>query len=195
MNFGYQKSQLDGSELKFQTISNNLPEQLSFIPDLPYILNQMSNPICVPCAISAFIDWKYREDTDTDLFEIFNYKHTNDGMTFKDALYYLRHHGVSTKEGNFKIKQYAMIGSIPVLQTALVMNGPCIIGVPVRNSSIEHFWNGTSLEGGHALAVVGYDKQGFILRNSWGFDYGTNGYTHMDYKDFDNIYEIWTMIC
>ena len=104
-------------------------------------------------------------------------------MSFKDALHFIRHNGVSTNKGNFKIKQYAMVGSIPVLQTALIMNGPCVAALPVRNHDKE-FWKDGNLSGGHAVAIVGYDKDGFILRNSWGNTFGEKGYTHIRYSDF-----------
>lgn len=195
MKYGYIKSKLDGSELSFNKTSNNLPEEYSFLHDLPRVLNQGNDPICVPCSISSYINWKGYNNV--NLKEIFNNGGTSSGMSFKDALHFLRHNGVSTDNGNFKINQYCMIGSIPVLKTALVMNGPCIIGVPVYNDSRNNFWKkypSDSLQGGHALSVVGYNKDGFIIRNSWGTSYGDKGYWHMSYEDFNNIYEIWTII-
>lgn len=194
MNFGYIKSKLDGSEQKFSSTLKTVPEQFSYIPDLPKVLDQGSEPICVPCSISAYIDWKERKDAKTNLKEIFANGGTDTGMSFKDALHFIKHNGVSTASGNFKIKQYAMVGSIPVLKSAIVMNGPCIAGLPVYNNTME-FWKETdALQGGHAVAIVGYDKDGFILRNSWGQYFGQKGYTHMSYKDFQNFYEIWTLI-
>lgn len=69
-------------------------------------------------------------------------------------------------------------------------------GLPVYNSSINEFWlKDGSFEGGHAVAIIGYDKEGFIIRNSWGGMYGYNGYYHLKYEDFNNsFYEIWTMV-
>lgn len=194
MNFGYKKSKLDGTEQRFQTTLPTLPKEYSYMPDLPKVLDQGNDPICVPCSISAFIDWKFRENVNTDLEEIFKQGGTKDGMSFKDALSYLKHKGVSTKEGNFKIKQYAMIGSIEVLKSALVMNGPCIAGLPVYNYDFEFWKNTGELQGGHAIAIIGYDNKGFIIRNSWGESFGEKGYTHIDYSDFQNFYEIWTLI-
>jgi C1A family cysteine protease len=41
-----------------------------------------------------------------------------------------------------------------------------------------------SMEGGHAVLIVGYDdeKQCFIVRNSWGEEWGDKGYFYMPYK-------------
>jgi len=52
--------------------------------------------------------------------------------------------------------------------------------------------------GGHALLVVGYsDKsQSFIVRNSWGEDWGDNGYCYMPYEyltSTDLCKEAWTI--
>lgn len=43
--------------------------------------------------------------------------------------------------------------------------------------------------GGHAMMVVGYDtqKQHFIVRNSWGENWGDNGYCYMPYEYFRKI--------
>ena len=88
-----------------------------------------------------------------------------------------------------------MIGSIPVLKTAIVMNGPCVGGLPVYNSLVTKFWNpGTDFEGNHAIAIIGYDKDGFIIRNSWGKSYSVDGYAHISYDDFNRFLEIWTLI-
>lgn len=43
---------------------------------------------------------------------------------------------------------------------------------------------GESVVGGHAVCAVGYDdsKQAFIVRNSWGVDWGMNGYFTLPYQ-------------
>ena len=53
--------------------------------------------------------------------------------------------------------------------------------------------------GGHATCCVGYDddKQILILKNSWGTDFGDQGYLYMPYKFFDMqiglVSDGWTM--
>jgi hypothetical protein len=139
-------------------------------------------------------------DNDIDLNAIYDsrvdYRDEDNGMTFKDALHFMKHEGVKTDKGLFKINEYSMVGSIETLKAAIVMNGPCIGGLPVYDSSVNEFWiKGGSFEGGHAVAIIGYDKEGFIIRNSWGTMYGIDGYYHLKYEDFNNsFYEIWTMV-
>lgn len=43
--------------------------------------------------------------------------------------------------------------------------------------------------GGHAMLIVGYDKdqQNFIIRNSWGTGWGQDGHCVMPFKYFENI--------
>jgi len=35
-----------------------------------------------------------------------------------------------------------------------------------------------TVRGGHAVAIVGYDESGFIIRNSWGTTWGKDGFAH-----------------
>jgi C1A family cysteine protease len=74
------------------------------------------------------------------------------------------------------------------------MNGPCVAGLYVRDPDADDFWNGSSNYGGHAVAIVGYNKKGFIIRNSWGTSYGEDGYAILKYEDFNKIIECWTIV-
>ncbi len=85
--------------------------------------------------------------------------------------------------------------SVVGLQYALILNGPCVGALRVY-SDCPNFWDsntGTFL-GCHAISIVGYDEKGFIIRNSWGENWGDKGYTHMDYDDFPNFLELWTIM-
>jgi hypothetical protein len=47
-------------------------------------------------------------------------------------------------------------------------------------------------EGGHAFAVVGYDRKGFWIQNSWGPDWGDRGLAHLTYDDWlRNGNDVW----
>ncbi|MBT9541334.1 C1 family peptidase [Thiobacillus sp.] len=41
-----------------------------------------------------------------------------------------------------------------------------------------------SADGGHAIAIVGYTPQGFVIQNSWGPDWGKDGFAFLPYEDF-----------
>lgn len=41
-----------------------------------------------------------------------------------------------------------------------------------------------SADGGHAVAIVGYTPQGFVIQNSWGPDWGLDGFAFLPYEDF-----------
>jgi len=41
-----------------------------------------------------------------------------------------------------------------------------------------------SADGGHAVALVGYTPQGFIVQNSWGPGWGAGGFALLPYEDF-----------
>jgi hypothetical protein len=41
-----------------------------------------------------------------------------------------------------------------------------------------------SADGGHAVALVGYTSQGFIVQNSWGEKWGKDGFALLPYEDF-----------
>lgn len=41
-----------------------------------------------------------------------------------------------------------------------------------------------SADGGHAVAIVGYTPQGFVIQNSWGPGWGADGFAFLPYEDF-----------
>jgi len=95
----------------------------------------------------------------------------------------------------FKIGSYVLVNTIDGLKNAL-MTSVCIVAFPVFNYN-GSFWKqraGDVNLGGHCVAIVGYNKTGFIIRNSWGKDWNGNGYTIYPYEDFGCHWEIWTSI-
>lgn len=71
-----------------------------------------------------------------------------------------------------------------------------MITVPVYNTTMRMWKRRCNEEhqGGHAMCIVGYTKEGFILRNSWGRNWGDNGYCIFPYQDWGLHYEVWTTI-
>lgn len=97
-----------------------------------------------------------------------------------------------------KIQGYAKINTIEGLKKGIYLNGPCYIALPVYNADKMEFWNpdfpGQRMLGGHAVAVVGFLEDKFILRNSWGIEWGDNGYCYFNFSDFGVQWEIWITI-
>lgn len=203
--FGWNPSEIDGSEYKFSEMNNfQIPDKYSFVDYLPDVENQGNTNMCVTYAIASHLDWNLNVDHgydntiqhNIDKNEIYSVRKTpgDNGMTFKEALSYVRKHGVNSDHGVIKIEKYAMIESEVSLKQALLLNGPCIGGMFVKDANKTDFWNGKRNLGGHAIAIVGWTKEGFIIRNSWGKSYGNNGYSIMKYSDFDKILECWTIV-
>lgn len=201
--FGYVPSTMDGTEYHFTgEYEQELPSEYSYREYLPPVLNQGELSICVPCSVSAFLNWKENlkdgtsKDNNISLMDIYNSRsNKGEGMTFKDALKFLRHKGVKSKNGKLKINSYALVHRVRDLQYALVMNGPCVGALPVWSNN-DNFWvdEGGNFMGYHAISIVGYSENGFIIRNSWGKSFGENGYVTIPYNQFANIMEIWTIM-
>lgn len=95
---------------------------------------------------------------------------------------------------NYKITAYTRISTIDDAKRALIANGPLHISFPAYNYT-EQFWRKTGeMIGGHAVAIVAYDNNGFTIRNSWGTSYGKNGYGLFPYTDWELKYDCWSVI-
>lgn len=95
-----------------------------------------------------------------------------------------------------KIDGYARIRTMETLKKALLVNGPCLICFPVFNHTTS-LWKqrkGEEKLGCHAMAVIGYNAKGFIVRNSWGQHWDDNGYCLYPYSDWGCHTEIWTVV-
>jgi C1A family cysteine protease len=110
----------------------------------------------------------------------------------------------------FQINDYSRIPDLYALKAALAEGLPVVIGVLIYESfeSPEVARTGKvpypkkskeRVLGGHALLAVGYTDKGssgtVIVRNSWGADWGDEGYCYMPYrmfKDPDCVMDMWT---
>jgi len=67
-----------------------------------------------------------------------------------------------------------------------------------RTGSVSMPRRGDKLLGGHAVLVVGYDDRArhVIVQNSWGREWGANGYCFLPYDfilDDDHAWDLWTV--
>tara|TARA_B110000037_G_scaffold219923_1_gene286197 strand:+ start:1180 stop:1935 length:756 start_codon:yes stop_codon:yes gene_type:complete len=142
-------------------------------------------------------------------------KNNDDGMNGRDVMKLMMKIGICSEESypygkienknnitdevyneakNHIIKGYARVYNMDNLKKCLFNNGPCFITFPVYNFEND-FWKKTGKKiGGHAVTIIGYNKDGFIIRNSWGRKYGNDGYWLYKYSDWNSHSEIWTTI-
>lgn len=90
------------------------------------------------------------------------------------------------------------------LKAELAAGNPIVFGFEVKESFMRIGKSGNvpmptpseSTEGGHAVVLVGYDdaRGCYIVRNSWGADWGDHGYCYMPYR-FIDLYasDFWTI--
>jgi len=75
-------------------------------------------------------------------------------------------------------------------------------GILYATASVHEGWDevGTGgaipfksrLAGGHAFAIVAYDRHGFWIQNSWGPDWGAGGLARLSYDDWlENGTDVW----
>jgi C1A family cysteine protease len=113
--------------------------------------------------------------------------------------------------GRYTIIDYHRIPDLYALKAALAEGLPVVIGMTVYESfeSPEVAQTGKvpvpkktreRILGGHALLAVGYQDRGIsagtvIVRNSWGTQWGDQGYCYIPYsmfRDPDCIMDMWT---
>ena len=208
------------AESIFPSKAEPLPEILDLRSDLMSVRDQGNQGSCAAMSSSCMKEWQEKKDVNFSGYMspqfIYNNRENQDseGMYSRDVMKILNKIGsvpesyypYETKQKitedlkslakNYTIKGYAQIYTIDGLKKALATNGPCYIAFPVYNFE-NRFWKpqqGDVSYGGHAVLVVGYNKEGFIIRNSWGKEWNDNGYTIFPYLDFGLQWEIWTTI-
>jgi len=200
-----------------------IPKTLDLRKYLNYPRNQGKRGTCASFASATIkeyherLDCNYQGYFSPDSVYFYRSNKPDFGMFLRDAMQILQKYGIAYEEDfpytqerepesvpqkalevmpNFKIKEYAQINSIDGLKEALFKNGPCIMAFPVYDNRPE-FWRIKSNpvgNGGHAVAVVGYNNKGFIIRNSWGFSWNGDGTVIYPYKEWGAHWEVWTAV-
>jgi len=70
----------------------------------------------------------------------------------------------------------------------LVNKGPLVVAVDASDFDFKYYGSGSFIcksntSGGktnHVMLLVGYDEKSWILKNSWGDDWGVKGLMYMD---------------
>ena len=109
---------------------------------------------------------------------------------------------------NYSLEYNQLVQNIEQLKSSLKNNKPIIFGCSVyesfesekvKNTGIIHIpKDNERLLGGHAIVLVGFnnEKKWFIFRNSWGSDWGDNGYGYIPYEyvlDNDLCSDFWVV--
>jgi C1A family cysteine protease len=200
-----------------------IPPVLDLRPELCPIRDQARQGSCSAQSASCMKEWQEHKERSFDKHMspqfIYNNRANQDGggMSARDTMKILQkigsvpesiykygliepkaeiHDSVLNVAKKYKIKEYAQINTIDGLKKALHKNGPCWISFPVYNY-LSEFWMRREQDrklGGHAVTVVGYDKEGFIIRNSWGDRWGNEGYTKFLYSQWGNQWECWSTV-
>jgi len=117
---------------------------------------------------------------------------------------------IIAEANKYRTSNSVLIETINDLKTALYLHGPCIMGTLVYYPMGKRMWVPTdpndinkNLAGGHCMAIVGYDINGFIIRNSWSTAWNPTktpnmaGHDYLPYEDFkyltsDYNGEVWS---
>ena len=204
--------------------TTSLKPELDLRNNLPPVRNQGSQGTCAAQTAACMKEWQEKKDYNFSGYMspqfIYNNRENqhSEGMfgrdvmrilskigSIEDAIYnYGKIEPVEDIEDQFyekakmhKIKNYARIYDIESLKKALNINGPCYIAFPVYNYG-PRMWKKenpeSQMNGGHAMTIVGYNSEGFLIRNTWGTSWGNDGYCLYPYDDWGAHWEIWTTI-
>ena len=208
----------------YETEEVKIPKTLDLRNKIPPVRSQGGRGTCMAFAASAVkeyqerIDCDYKDYMSPEYFYWFRDNKPSAGMNGRDMMKILTTKGSCPEDffkynplteptelpsetediaTQYRIKNYARINTIDGVKTALLTNGPCIITFPVYKHRPE-FWRKSSVTeksvGGHAVTIVGYNEHGFILRNSWGKGWNSNGHVLYSYSEFGSHWDIWTTI-
>lgn len=164
-----------------------------------YIWNQrqLQPGVCAGIYINAAMDLVVNQgDTPYNLFPYSENCLTQPTQAMRDAAYPYRAENFGAF---FEGGQTATDAHVTQIKQWLVGGNPAVIGIPVMPEfddpsgpyCLVDLPNRGASRGGHAIAVVGYDdniggtgKGGFKIVNSWGTQYGCNGFAYLTYAWF-----------
>lgn len=188
-SFGYIESGESPKDLSYAAPKIDLPKRYELREQL-CVYDQGSRGSCVSCAVTEMFNFYCKskgQELPIDFEYIYDHRSDKsiDGMMPREAFEIL--------QGESRIELFARIGSLDVLKKSVLVNGAALIALNVFSYN-DDFWNGDEFMGGHAVAVVGYDETGLIIKNSWGGTYGRGGYYTLPYSSFNKVREAWTLL-
>jgi hypothetical protein len=92
---------------------------------------------------------------------------------------------------------HVALNEIGVLYASAICHAGWDEGFSVSSPSKGGYWTipprkASPSDGGHAFAIVGYNREGFLIQNSWGEDWASAGCAVLTYDDWiDNAMDCW----
>ncbi len=89
---------------------------------------------------------------------------------------------------------HVALNEVGALYVTAACHGGWDQGLNVKTKGWWHIprQKATPADGGHAFAIVGYNRDGFIIQNSWGDSWGTGGRAVLEYEDWlMNAMDCW----
>jgi len=217
-------SELDFRDFKIESIYDveiSLPKKFDYIDQMRPIRDQGEQGSCSAMSAAAIKEWQEYKDIGFKEYMspqfVYNLRSTRgEGMTPRNTMQILNKRGIVPeslypygttskidnnllkKALNFTIKGYAQVSSVYGAKSAIIADGPLYIGLPVYNADKPKFWlqdnPRQAMLGGHAVVIVGWNEDSFIIRNSWGKNWGYNGFCYYPFKEWGSHWEVWTTI-
>lgn len=180
------------------------PEKLLLDGYATAVENQGSKPYCAAYSASSFAEsvlWRkngYRTEIDPD--PLYFHAKKIDGDPGGDGTYLECTLDALLARGYFdrntcKVKTF---GGTPFgfgdglaeVKNAIHRYGVCIAGFNItgewfkpRGAVVRG--DGSAPQGGHAVTLVGYDRDGVLVLNSWGREYARDGFVYITNRAFD----------
>lgn len=213
---GCEKDPVDSRDLMLASyiIPKKLPKAINwFNMNIP-VSNQGNQPACVGYS-TAYLK---QEQEMMEYNQVINfsgldfYKRLKEideipnqaGTYIRVAMKALQEEGIKDSiNGAYKIESYTSVKSIDELKYAITANGFAVIGVDVFDSfynpinGVIDYKEGEESNGLHAILLGAYDdnEKKFIMKNSWGENWGLGGYSYLTYKYVEKaLNDAWTSI-
>lgn len=202
--------------------SSTLPEVHDLRKDLEPVRDQGSRGTCAAFTACCMKEWQEKMDNEEykgymspDSVYFYRSNKPSEGMFCRDVMKILYKYGSAREQflpyslrepttlpkvavedaSRFKIKHYASVSTIEGAKKAIYDHGPILVAFPYYNNGRPQFWQPKGpLAGGHAVTCVGWTKEGFIIRNSWGPEWNGDGYVIWEWKDFGMQWEMWSTV-
>lgn len=193
-SYGYINTPLDPKDRIFKASGGQLPEDY-VLRDVHKVVDQGEKPICAAISLSHIIDWqtgiqdlKLASNTPENIYELREPKEI-EGMVPRQALSALKKEGL----GKYKIKSFARLDSAEAAKEAILTNGPVMACFNAYSGDAFWFPNGEVL-GGHAVLLTGWEGVQFVMQNSWGYEWGSNGKAYFPEDCWKYVLECWTIM-